>query len=283
MAVAHLSNSGYTVSDSDYVETVVQGNGGIEDLNAESGGGFILWFPSARGILVPETMAETTVADRPRAHANETLPTAASLIEAAGAGDTAALQRFLKDGVKLDAPGANGDIPLVAASRNGHEDAVRLLLLAGANPNAASSNGLTPLYAAALEGHAAVVRLLLAGGANVDHPYSDPTPLDLASSRGDADVVQLLLAAGANVNPYPRDHPCPPLVGAAIHNHADVVRLLLASGARVDPHVMGQIESNMLVDDDVVQLCVARINSLRSEFQEQYVARRPRQWWHDNH
>ncbi|MGD0730687.1 MAG: ankyrin repeat domain-containing protein [Terracidiphilus sp.] len=44
MAIAHLSNSGYKVSDSDYYEACIQGGGRVEELSKDSGGGFILWF-----------------------------------------------------------------------------------------------------------------------------------------------------------------------------------------------------------------------------------------------
>ncbi len=51
MVVAHLSNSGYKISDDDYYTTIMQGHGGTEQLDASSGGGSVLWFASAKKIL----------------------------------------------------------------------------------------------------------------------------------------------------------------------------------------------------------------------------------------
>ena len=51
MCVANLRNNGYTISDDDYYTTIMQGHGGTEELSADAGGGFVLWFTSARKVL----------------------------------------------------------------------------------------------------------------------------------------------------------------------------------------------------------------------------------------
>lgn len=51
IVAAHLSNKGYKISNDDYYNTILQGQGGVEELNADSGGGSVLWFVSAKKIL----------------------------------------------------------------------------------------------------------------------------------------------------------------------------------------------------------------------------------------
>ena len=51
MVVANLTNLGFKIADSDYSITILQGQGGVEELRPEVGGGFILWFESAKDVL----------------------------------------------------------------------------------------------------------------------------------------------------------------------------------------------------------------------------------------
>ena len=89
---------------------------------------------------------------------------------------------------------------LLEAARAGDAAAVRALLQTGAEVNAARGDGITALHLAAEHGHAEAARTLLDAGAAVERGtrIGHYTPLHLAARGGHGDVVALLLGAGAD-------------------------------------------------------------------------------------
>lgn len=155
---------------------------------------------------------------------------------------------------------------LVVVARAGQVELVRDLIASGTDVNARGANGVTPLIAAAgrpasgpssgtgggrggrgirpAPPQAEVVRLLLEAGAEVDLPADDgTTALMAAAVSGQADVARDLLEAGANPNAG-FDAGVTSLMMAATEGHWDIVQELMEAGARVNrdppPDATGQ-------------------------------------------
>jgi uncharacterized protein len=89
--------------------------------------------------------------------------------------------------------------PTGADPRSERNVTVKLLLSAGARVDYREYN--MPLNAASENGHLQIVEALLEAGANVnDATLYHGTAILCATSRGHEDVVARLIAAGANVN-----------------------------------------------------------------------------------
>jgi uncharacterized protein len=159
----------------------------------------------------------------------------AALIEAATAGDDAAVERLLSAGVPADAleSPSMGYTPLMFAARFGHLDVARRLIDAGANLRAVARGSGTPLACAADGGQPEMIRLLLAHGAepNVCNPDGH-SPLMHAAAHGGAECAELLLAAGADVNARDCSGNTPLLCAAAAGEEAMMQRLT-AAGADI--------------------------------------------------
>jgi ankyrin repeat protein len=67
--------------------------------------------------------------------------------------------------VNVNLTDAQGNTPLIEASRFGHDDVVRVLIERGANLNAKNKEGQTALMLAVKNGHDDVVRRLKEAGA----------------------------------------------------------------------------------------------------------------------
>ena len=120
------------------------------------------------------------------------------LVRAAAAGDGAAVRRLLKQGVDVNAAGADGATALHWVVRADDLEATDLLLRAGAKPSTPNALGLTPVYISAENGNTALLRRLLDAGADVaTRDASGDTLLMAAVRAGSADAVQLLLDRGA--------------------------------------------------------------------------------------
>ena len=89
-------------------------------------------------------------------------------VRAINTGQQPLIHLFLTAGANVNAVGAQGRTPLLAATL-AHDWALAAQLLeAGANPRVADEKGLTPLMAAAMGGHVPTMEKLLAAGAPVD-------------------------------------------------------------------------------------------------------------------
>ncbi len=150
---------------------------------------------------------------------------------AAGLGDAAMLERFLKEDPALArAMIGHFGTPLHWAARWGHEEAARMLLAGGADPNARTGTGDTPLHMAVWHGHRAIVELLLANGADPNAAgEGGETPLHLAARRGEGAVAELLLAAGAKADVEDSEGKTP-LEQAVSACHKATIKTLLAHG-----------------------------------------------------
>ncbi len=157
------------------------------------------------------------------------------LVEAARAGDHAALRAALLRPADVNAHEIDGTTALHWAARNDDLEAVRLLLKAGARADAANRYSVTPIALAAANGNAAIVEALIAAGAdpNTTPPAGEPVVMT-AARAGSVDTVRCLISHGADVNAHERWLGETALIWAAAANHADVVSLLVASGARLD-------------------------------------------------
>ncbi len=129
------------------------------------------------------------------------------------------------------------DITILDAARAGDRAAVRALLASGADVNEVAGDGMTPLHWAVERGHAEVVEILLAASAEVSAVtrIGSYTPLHLASRRGDDAAVEALLEAGADPTPLTTNSGVTPLhLAAGAPRGSGAVEALLEAGA--DPN-----------------------------------------------
>eukprot|EP01043_Picozoa_sp_COSAG02_P046585 COSAG02_NODE_4373_length_5439_cov_4.438764_4_plen_455_part_00 len=132
--------------------------------------------------------------------------TAEIVVDAAAAGDVAALQHWMRiddsyGNCEAVLPHANNPTsPLVQASKNGHVDCCQLLLRHGARVDdvAAAAPGWSALMEAAAVGRVNTVNALCGFGANplLSSTKTGSTALSLAAVQGHAGAVAGLLALG---------------------------------------------------------------------------------------
>ena len=168
----------------------------------------------------------------------------ASLIEAARAGDRAAVKTFVQKGANVNAAEGDGTTALHWASYRDDVEAADVLLKAGAKVNAANDLGATALWTASLNGSSTMVRRLLQAGADPNLALlAGETPVMVAARSGAVDVVEQLIAKGANVNARgTRDQTA--LMWAVAQQHPDVVKVLLAH--RADIHAKSAVWSQVM-------------------------------------
>ena len=182
------------------------------------------------------------------AHRNEVLPQLCAddlattndegrtlLMEAAVAGNTAAVKHLCAMGADVHAVDQKGNTALhLSAEEGGH--AAALLLAAGSDPKAVNKAGDTPLIHALTCGHAPSVRLLLqaysAYGIDIGEEEDGSGTPALIHAMWNSSVVEvkLLLALGADVNAADADGRTA-LMHAAINEDVPMLRLLLRHGA----------------------------------------------------
>ena len=163
-----------------------------------------------------------------------------ALLEAAGDGDLAGIDKLLQAGANVNAKVEGDGSPLIAASRANRLAAVKLLLDRGADPNLGVEGDGAALIAASREGALSVMTLLLDRGANIELIVpGDENALINAAASGHLDAVKLLVARGANVNAQVwvegvdgKGSWRTPLSEARRERQADVAAFLVASGAR---------------------------------------------------
>lgn len=217
--------------------------------------------------VVAMAFAVTTMIDGTRAGPRQDQ----ALLAAAGKGDTAAVQRLLKEGANVDARDRSGRTALLLATRANKLDAARALIAAGADVNAKdgiqdsaflyagaegrneilkailatgkadlkSTNryGGTALIPAAHHGHPETVAILLGTAIDKDHVNNlGWTALLEAVILGDGGpvhtrIVKLLVDGGANVNLADREG-VTPLMHARRHGYRAITDILTAAGAR---------------------------------------------------
>lgn len=153
-----------------------------------------------------------------------------AMVQAAGDGDIATVDRLLGIGVSPDAVVRGDGSPLIAAARRGHLDLVRHLLARGATIDLAVEGDGNPLIMASGAGHLETVRFLLDNGADIEAvTVSDENALIQASWNGHEEIVRLLLSRGAD--PNVRVGVRTALRMARRSGHSDIVHLLVSAGA----------------------------------------------------
>ncbi len=162
-------------------------------------------------------------------------PGAASLADAARAGDWKTTRALLTGSGDVNAPGSDGTPALHWVVRRNELDLARQLIKAGADPNLATRYGVRPLHLAAANGDAPMIRLLVGAGAdpNAAGAYGETMLMAAVQSRS-LPAVAALLEAGADVNGRDPHYEQSALMFAAREGLPDVARALIAAGAKVD-------------------------------------------------
>jgi len=170
--------------------------------------------------------------------------------------------------VILNARGQSGrNAPLVDAAGRGDLAQVQRLIAQGAPIEQRDAAGRTPVLAATAGNHLAVVQALIARGADVNvQDHQRDSAFLLAGARGHTDIVRATLAAGANLKSTNR-YGGTALIPACHYGHVDTVRLLLTTPIDVD-HVnnlgwTALLEAVILGDGgpahgEIVKLLIAR-------------------------
>ena len=160
---------------------------------------------------------------------------AASLLEAARAGDSAAALEFLAAGADVAATSNDGATALHYAAESDNLALVVRLLEAGASPEARSRNGVTPFALAAINGNADMLSAMLRHGADPNGLSSEgETALMLAARNGRPAAVTVLLDAGADPNLVEPFRGQTALMWAAGEGNADATFLLAKAGAALE-------------------------------------------------
>lgn len=159
---------------------------------------------------------------------------AATIVDAARAGDTAQVRALLASKVDVNTPAVDGATALHWAANRDDLAMVDLLIGAGAKVDVANDFGAMPLSLACENGSAAMVDRLLKAGANPNAALpGGGTPLMIASRTGNPDTVRTLLDHGANIDAKEETKGQTALMWAIDEQHSDVVRLLMDRGADV--------------------------------------------------
>lgn len=192
------------------------------------------------------------------------------LLESAGRGDLAAVNRLIAAGVDLEQRDGQRQTALLLAVAGNHVAVAKALLAAGASPNAQAANQDTPWLLAGASGrteiiaamlphkpdlslrnryggnalipaceraHVETTRLLLTSGIDVNHVNNlGWTCLLEIVILGDGgprhrEVAKLVLDAGANPNLADKDG-VSPLQHARKRGQSEVARLIAAAGGR---------------------------------------------------
>ena len=189
----------------------------------------------ASRLSIAATLLHLSLASIALAQTSELTAVRGTLVQAAEAGDMAAVRSRLREGGDVNAPGSDGATALHWAVRAEDDATVAMLLAAGAKASAANSLGVTPAYLAAELGNARILQRLLDAGAPVDAADQTGDTLLMAAVRsGVADAVRLLLDRGAAVDAAEPQIGHTALMWAVREGHADLMRLLLARGANLE-------------------------------------------------
>lgn len=155
------------------------------------------------------------------------------VIQAAKDGNVTVLERAFKEDPSLvNARGASGETPLMAALYRGHLDCVDAIVAAGVTED---------VFAAAALGHEEPLERALADPAAVRSvAYDGWTPLHLAAFFGRTTAVERLLTAGAELNAVSRNAlRNTPLHAAVAGGHVDAALRLIERGADVNATDIG--------------------------------------------
>jgi ankyrin repeat protein len=162
------------------------------------------------------------------------------LIRVAEAGDTAAVQRLLRQGADINGRDARGRTPVMAATHGNRVDTVRTLIQAGADINLRDNRSDNPFLYSGAEGLLEILRLTIEARADtlLTNRFGG-TALIPAAERGHVDIVkELLTRTDVDVN-HVNNLGWTALLEAIMlgdggARHTEVVRLLVEAGADVN-------------------------------------------------
>jgi uncharacterized protein len=189
----------------------------------------------------------------------------AQFIRAAREGDIDAVNRFLAEGMDVNAKNKNEDTALMEACAFGREKVVELLLSKGADVNMANSARATAAAKAVMNGHTKVAVMLVSQGRLAPNKLLEEAltfgNLDIsreilprmkrpihgswlipACKSGDPEVVKLVLDQGAD----PSFNDGLPLRIASHNAPVAIIQLLLDRGAQVDLRPSGSADRTAL-------------------------------------
>ena len=173
-----------------------------------------------------------------------------SLLEAAEAGDGAAVLRLLDEGGDARAADPGGTTALMWAAYHGDLELVERLIAAGADVDAQNDFGTSALVEAAIIGSAPIIEALLRAGADPGERNPEgETPLMAVARTGKVEAAALLLDAGADVNAKEDWGGQSALMWAAAQSQPEMVALLAARGADVNARgVVRQWERKVITE-----------------------------------
>ena len=159
---------------------------------------------------------------------------AASVAEAARAGEPGTVRTLLDAGADVNAAPADGATALHWAIYRDDVPMTALLIDAGAAVSAPTREGVTPLAMAALYGNPDIVRLLLDAGADANEtgPNTE-TPIMLAARNGNPEALRILIDAGADPDAVETVRGTTALMWAVDERHPEAVAVLIDAGADV--------------------------------------------------
>ena len=158
----------------------------------------------------------------------------ASLFEAAVKNNALDAQRFINEGIDVNAKGDYGKTALMYAAECNSVDVAKLLIKAKADVNAKDNDGKTALVYTAEYNSADVAELLIKAkvGVNAKGDYGE-TALMYAAACNSVDVAKLLIKAKADVNAKDIEGKTA-LMYTAEYNSADVAELFIKAKADIN-------------------------------------------------
>ena len=158
------------------------------------------------------------------------------LLQAAGRGDTAALNRLITAGTPLDIVDGAKQTPLLIAVEKNQFAAAALLIQSGANINAQAANMDTPWLLAGALGRAELLRLMIPNRPDFSlRNRFGGNALIPACERGHVETVKVLLTTKIDVNHVNNlGWTCLleiVILGDGGLRHSEVTKLVLAAGA----------------------------------------------------
>ena len=154
------------------------------------------------------------------------------IAEASYRGDTAAIERLLREGADVNASRVDGSTAIHWAVYRDDLETAERLIDAGADVTLATREGVTPMHVASLHGNSGMIAALLRAGADArQRGPNQTTMLMLAARNGNPEALRLLIDAGADVNATENLRGTTALMWAVEQRHPEAVQTLLDAGA----------------------------------------------------
>jgi ankyrin repeat protein len=161
----------------------------------------------------------------------------AGLHAAAAEGDTAEIEKLIRDGEPPNIQDSRSRTPLHVAAYRKHHKAVEALLRLGANPNMLDLQRFDVVTIAAVQNDLDLLKIALAGGAKPDNvtTNSDANALINAAHLGHVEIVRTLVEAHTNLDHVNRGSWTALIVAVVLgnggKNYLEIVEMLVKAGA----------------------------------------------------